>query len=174
MRSSLTKILHRLRGDSRGSTAVEFALVALPFFLMIAGMVETGYVAFKAAVMEGATREAARQVRTGVVQGAGDAGARFQQEFCPNLIGLFPSQDFYFDVRNFADFAAITLPAPVFDAAGIPTNVQFSPGGANTVVTVRVIHVHAFITPLIGSLMGGGDGTLPLISTTVMRTEPFE
>jgi len=174
MRFFVPKILKRLFASRRGSAATEFALVALPFFMMVAGMVETGYVAFTAAVMEGATREAARQVRTGVVQNAADAATRFENEFCPNLMGLFACDDFYFDVRTFADFAAITLPEPVFDAAGTPTNTQFNPGGANSVTTVRVIHVHRFMTPLIGQLMGGSSQTLPLISTTVLRTEPYE
>lgn len=174
MRFRSSKILKALRPDRRGSAAVEFALVALPFFIMIAGMLETGYLAFTSAVMEGATREAARQVRTGVVQNAADAATRFQQEFCPNLMGLFACGDFYFDVRTFSDFAAITLPDPVYDAAGVPTNLQFNPGGANAITTVRVIHVHNLITPLIGPLMGGSSQSVPLISTTVMRTEPYE
>lgn len=174
MRFTVSEILNHLRVDRRGATATEFAIVALPFFMMVAGMVETGYVAFTAAVMEGATREAARQVRTGVVQGAADAATRFEDEFCPNLMGLFACKDFYFDVRTFPDFAGIVLPQPTYDAAGVPTNLQFNPGGANTVTTVRVIHVHTFMTPLIGSLMGGSSQTLPLISTTVLRTEPFE
>ena len=153
---------------------MEFALVALPFFTMLTGMVEVGYVAFKSAVMEGAAREAARQVRTGVVQTAADAATRFEEEFCPNLMGLFACADFYFDVRSFADFSSISLPTPTFDADGVPSNTQFSPGGANSVVTVRVIHVHTFMTPLIGTVMGGSSGTMPLVSTEVFLTEPYE
>ncbi|MBX9633588.1 MAG: pilus assembly protein, partial [Magnetospirillum sp.] len=135
---------------------------------------ETGYVAFKSAVMEGATREAARQVRTGIVQTAADAATRFRSEFCPNLVGLFPCTEFYFDVRTFADFNAIALPAVTYDVSGVPTNIVFAPGGANSVISVRVIHVHHVITPLLGQLMGGASATLPLLSTAVMRTEPYE
>lgn len=149
-------------------------MVLMPFLLLLLGMLETGYVAFKSAVMEGATREAARQVRTGVVQTSADAATRFRTEFCPNLAGLFPCTDFYFDVRTFADFNAITLPAITYDASGVPTNTTFAAGGANSVISVRVIHVHHFMTPLLGELMGGASATLPLFSTAVMRTEPYE
>jgi Flp pilus assembly protein TadG len=174
MRNRLHSVLPFGLGDRRGSTTVEFALVIMPFLLLLLGMLETGVVAFKSAVMEGATREAARQVRTGVVQTAADAATRFRTEFCPALAGLFPCAEFYFDVRTFADFNAIVLPAITYDAAGVPTNAVFAPGGANSVISVRVIHVHHFMTPLLDNLMGGAAGTVPLLSTAVMRTEPFE
>lgn len=174
MFSRIRKRLIGLGRDRKGAVAVEFALVVLPFFIMLTAMVEISYVSFKAAVMEGAAREAARQVRTGVVQNAADAATRFESEFCPNLLGLFACADFYYDVRNFADFSAIVLPDPVYGADGVPQGLQFSPGASNAIVTVRVIHVHSFLTPLVGSLMGGASSSLPLIATVVFRTEPYE
>jgi Flp pilus assembly protein TadG len=165
--------LFRILGDSRGTAALEFAVIALPLFIMIAGMIETGVLAFTSAVTEAATREAARQVRTGNVQTAADASARFRTEFCDNLPATFSCGNFYFDVRTFTEFASIALPPVSFNADGVPQGLQFAPGGANTVVTVRVIHPYRFLTPLIGELMGGSAATVPLISTAVMRTEPF-
>ena len=167
-------LLQALLSDRRGAAAMEFAIVALPLFLMLAGTIETGVLAFTSAVMEAATREAARQVRTGVVQSASDAAQRFRAEFCPQLPPTFACDSFYFDVRTFSEFAGITLPPVTLDAAGVPQGLQFSPGGANAVVTVRVIHPYRFMTPLIGQAMTGGQGAVPVISTAVMRTEPFQ
>lgn len=160
--------------DRRGTAATEFAVIALPLFLMLTGMIETGIMAFTSAVQEAATREAARQVRTGNVQNSADAATRFRSEFCGQLPPSLPCGGFYFDVRTFPEFASITLPPVAFDAAGAPVGLQFSPGGANSVVTVRVIHPYRFLTPLVGEAMSGGRGTVPLISTAVMRTEPFQ
>lgn len=165
--------LLRMLRDRRGAAAIEFAVIALPLFTIIAGMIETGLLAFTSAVTEAATREAARQVRTGNVQTAADAAARFRAEFCRGLPATFTCADFYFDVRTFPEFAAIALPPVVYDAAGVPQGLAFAPGGANAVVTVRVIHPYRYITPLIGRAMGGGAAAVPLISTAVMRTEPF-
>ena len=165
--------LDRILKDARGTAALEFAVIAMPLFIMIAGMIETGVLAFTSAVTEAATREAARQVRTGNVQTAADALARFRTEFCQNLPSTFSCGSFYFDVRTFSEFASISLPPVTFDANGVPQGLQFSPGEANTVVSVRVIHTYHFMTPLIGELMGGASSTVPLISTAVMRTEPF-
>ncbi|CAA7625901.1 TadE/TadG family type IV pilus assembly protein [Magnetospirillum sp. UT-4] len=164
----------RLSGDRRGAAAVEFAVIALPLFMMLFGMIETGIMAFTSAVLEAATREAARQVRTGVVQNAGDAVARFRAEFCPHLPATLACDRFHFDVRTFPDFAAITLPPVTLDAAGVPQGLQFAPGAANEVVTVRVIHPYRFVTPWVGEVISGGGDVVPLISTAVMRTEPFQ
>jgi Flp pilus assembly protein TadG len=49
--------------------AVEYALLALPFFTILLAIIETGYIFFVAILIEGATAEAARQIRTGAVQG---------------------------------------------------------------------------------------------------------
>lgn len=163
----------RILKDGKGAAALEFAVIALPLFIMIAGMIETGVLAFTSAVTEAATREAARQVRTGNVQNATDAMARFRTEFCQGLPATFNCGSFYFDVRTFPEFASISLPPVSFDANGVPQGLQFVPGGANAVVAVRVIHAYRFLTPLIGELMGGASSTVPLISTAVMRTEPF-
>jgi Flp pilus assembly protein TadG len=163
----------RILRDCRGTAAIEFAVIAMPLFIMILGMIETGLLAFTSAVTEAATREAARQVRTGNVQNASDAFASFRAEFCKNLPASFACGTFYFDVRTFPEFANVSLPAVSLDANGVPQGLQFAPGGANAVVSVRVIHPYHFITPLIGHLMGGASSTVPLISTAVMRTEPF-
>lgn len=163
----------RLLKDRRGAAAIEFAVIALPLFMMIAGMIETGILAFTSAVTEAATREAARQVRTGNVQTAADATARFRSEFCRGLPATFACESFYFDVRTFPEFASIVLPPVAYDANGVPQGLVFAPGGANAVVAVRVIHPYRFLTPLIGRVMGGASSTVPLISTAVMRTEPF-
>lgn len=163
----------RVLKDRRGAAAIEFAVIALPLFLMVAGTIETGVLAFTSAVTEAATREAARQVRTGNVQNAADALARFRTEFCQGLPATFDCAGFYFDVRTFSEFAAVSLPPLTYDADGVPQGLQFAPGGANSVVAVRVIHPYRYLTPLVGQVMGGGAATVPLISTAVMRTEPF-
>lgn len=166
-------LVFRILKDCKGTAAIEFAVIAMPLFIMIVGMIETGLLAFTSAVTEAATREAARQVRTGNVQTAADASAAFRTEFCNNLPAGFACGTFYFDVRTFPEFASISLPPVSLDASGVPQGLQFAPGGANAVVSVRVIHPYHFLTPLLGELMGGASATVPLISTAVMRTEPF-
>jgi Flp pilus assembly protein TadG len=153
---------------------LEYSILLLPALMILFGIFEMGMVIFASSVVEGATRDAARRLRTGQAQISLDPSGTFRQAFCASLFGLYDCNSFTFDVRSFADFTTITLPAPQFDAQGNVSNAQFTPGGAGTVTTVRVIYRHVFATPLIGSLMGAGtSNSLPVIATAVFKTEPY-
>ncbi|TAN61922.1 MAG: pilus assembly protein [Magnetospirillum sp.] len=143
--------------------------------MILFGTIEIGMMIFESSIVEGATREAARKVRTGAVQISADPNGTFQQTFCNNLFGIFDCSTFSFDVRTFSDFPAINLPAVQFDQNGNASNVVFQPGGAGTVTTVRVIHQHVFATPLVGTMMGAGaSNSIPVTATAVFKTEPYQ
>lgn len=58
----------RFRRDENGATAVEFALVSVPFIGLLFAIFETALVFFANQGLEAATAEAARQLMTGQVQ----------------------------------------------------------------------------------------------------------
>jgi Flp pilus assembly protein TadG len=175
MLTAIVTMFRRLGRDAKGATTLEFALVAIPTFMLLFGTLEFGILIFESSVVEGATRAAARKVRTGEAQISADANGTFKTAFCANLFNAFDCSTFRYDVRNFADFPNIVLPPITFDANGMANNVVFQPGGAGTVTTVRVIHQHVFATPLIGSLMGAGtSNSIPVTSTAVFKTEPYQ
>ena len=158
--------LGRLARARRGAVAVEYAMLALPFFTILFAILETGYIFFAAILIEGATAEAARQIRTGAVQEAGAPLAQFQAILCNNLFGVVPCGDLVIDVRNFTRFADAN-PPPI---AG-PT---FAPGAAGDVVVVRVAYQWSFITPFIDTALSNVDGgTRSIVSSAAFRNEPF-
>ena len=55
--------------DSSGATAVEFAIVSVPFLGLLFAIFETALVFFTAQSVEAATSEAARRIMTGQAQG---------------------------------------------------------------------------------------------------------
>lgn len=57
-----------LRCDRSGATAIEFAVLALPFMLSMLAVLEYGYVYLVQVSLEDATAVAARQIRTGQAQ----------------------------------------------------------------------------------------------------------
>ncbi|BAE52554.1 TadE/TadG family type IV pilus assembly protein [Paramagnetospirillum magneticum] len=171
---ALLHMLGILKRDRRGSVTLEYSILLLPALMILFGTFEMGMVIFENSVVEGATRDAARRLRTGQAQTSANPASTFQQTFCASLFSLYKCSSFTFDVRSFSDFTTIALPAPQFDAQGNVTNAQFTPGGAGTITTVRVIYRHVFSTPLIGSLMGAGTGnTLGITATAVFKTEPY-
>src|SRR5580700_944896 len=78
------------RGDRRGSTTLEFAIVAFPFTIFLVFLLEIGYDFFAQVALNYGVQTAARQIQIGAAQGANTA-AIFQTNYlCPALSGLLP------------------------------------------------------------------------------------
>jgi Flp pilus assembly protein TadG len=54
--------------DRRGSVAIEFSLIAIPFFMLLFGVLEVGIIFFGSSMLEKATADAGRLIRTGQAQ----------------------------------------------------------------------------------------------------------
>lgn len=171
IRRFLESRARRLCSDNRGSAAVETALLMIPFLTVLFAMLETGYMYVVAVMIEGATSEAARQIRTGVVQQAGSPIGAFRQILCDNMYGVVPCDRLMVDVRNFAQFGGANPPA----MSGNPAGNAFSPGEAGDIIVVRVAYEVRFITPFLADILaaGGGDGSRLLVSSSAFRNEPF-
>jgi len=79
------RMLRKLLRDDRGLAAVEFAFVGPPFLLMLLSIIELGLVLTTQAAMDGATRAAARLIRTGQVNAAGNTLSTFQNLLCSDM-----------------------------------------------------------------------------------------
>jgi Flp pilus assembly protein TadG len=162
---------NRLRRSGRGSLSVEFALLAAPFMVLLFGIIESALMLFNAVIIEGAAQEAARQVRTGVVQNSGDPETAFKTLLCDNLYGIVSCNSLTYLVETFPSFQASGLTS-MFDANGNPINPTYADTEPGDIVIVRVATTWAFMTPLIGYAYG--TDSLKLISTVVFRNEPFD
>ncbi|RYE39513.1 MAG: pilus assembly protein, partial [Hyphomicrobiales bacterium] len=54
--------------DDRGVTIIEFGILALPFFTIIAAILETSLVFFAGQILDSAVQDAGRLIRTGQMQ----------------------------------------------------------------------------------------------------------
>jgi len=164
--------LQALRRRREGVAAIEFSLIAIPFFVLLFAILETGYVFLLSILLEGATADGARQIRTGFVKAA--TPEVFENLVCTSMYGMIDCGKFIYDVRNFADFKTFTET----EAAGVPDDPKtapFFPGNAGDVVVVRVMYKWTFITPFLENLLGAGkDGTRHLVSSVALVNEPFD
>ncbi len=158
--------------DSRGSAAVEFALVAPPFILLMVGTLEISIMFFTGSVIEGATKEVARQIRTGQIQESADPLAAFQSEVCDALINVIECTDVVFNVKTFSSFSVVSMPIEM-DEDGNIINTTFTPGGSGAVTVVRTVYRWDFVTPMIGHVIPAGLGGHTLVSTVAFQNEPY-
>jgi Flp pilus assembly protein TadG len=170
-RSGLT----RLRRDERGATAVEFGLVALPFFALMFAILETALLFFAGQTLETAVSNTARLIRTGQAQQQNYDLARFKSDVCSQIMALFTcSSGLKLDVRKYSSFDAIDLGVPVDGDGNLNVHETYDAGHGSDIVVVRAYYEWPTFVRLLGNdLADMPDGSHLLVATAAFRNEPF-
>lgn len=159
-----------------GSAAVEFALIAAPFFFLLMAILEVALFFFASAIVENATAEAARDIRTGRLQNAGQTQVDFTAAVCERVSVVADCDRLRVDVRTFDDFGATDFSDPIDEDGELDeSGFGFDPGSPGDVVVVRVFYDWQLFAPGAVSGMSNLSSNRRLISAaTAFRTEPFE
>ncbi|KQT49431.1 hypothetical protein ASG47_03615 [Devosia sp. Leaf420] len=165
-------------GDTRGATAVEFALLAPIFFTLLGAILETSVNYLAAQVLESGVQDTSRLIRTGEAQRRNWTVADYKKDVCGRLFGLFGDcSDMYVSVRQIDTFQSADYEVPL--DRDCKSNCKWSksdewqPGVASGVVMIQVYYRYPSIlqTPLADNRLG--DGRLLMGAATVFRNEPF-
>ncbi len=159
-----------------GTTAIEFSFIAVPFIMMAVGILEVSLMFAGGNLLEGAVADAARLVKTGQIQQNGGDESTFRAALCESAPVLINCNDVEIEVipvgsGSFFDVAAL---GAQFETDGSFQSRGFNAGGVNDVMLIRAVYEYPIITPLIGQIMTGGEGTMRMMSTIVFQTEPYE
>ena len=165
--------LRRFRRDHNGQVAIQFAMIAMPFFMMMFAIIETALIFFANQALETATQDTARLIMTGQVQLGGMNAATFKSNLCTRLSGLMDcTGGVDVDVKSFTSFSGVTMSNPI-SGGNYVNPTTFSPGGAGDIVVVRTFY--QWPTFVIG--FGYDAGNLNnhkrlLVATAAFRNEP--
>lgn len=175
----MRKLFRRFRRSRRGSTAVEFALVAPVFFALLFAIIETALVFLAGQVLETVTQDSARMVMTGQAQTAGYDQAHFKsQVVCPagSLANvLFDCVNgIYVDVQSYPAFASVAINSQIDATNTFINNMQYSPGGPGDIVVVRLFYQWPLFVTGLGYNIANLSGSKRLLSATAaFRNEPY-
>jgi Flp pilus assembly protein TadG len=179
----MRKLLRRLMRNERGAVAVEMAIIGPPFLLTLLSIVELGLILTTQALLDGATRDAARLIRTGQVSSAGNTIGTFQTLICNDMSMLLTiatcTNNVLIDVVSSptaTNFAGLTFAACASNAgSGGPNPCPFSAGNPGDIVAVQVSYQRPFIIPWVGNLLSvASDSQHVLLQSNVaFRNEPF-
>lgn len=162
--------------DNRGIAAVEFAMIAIPFFFLIFSLLEVCVIFIMSSVLEHGVNEAARSIRTGQFQQNGFGQVAFKQAVCAELFDLLSCDSkLRFDVKTFSSFGGTSAPN-VIDSSGDldDSGFGFAPGASNEIVVVRAFYEWDLITPVLSAPLANMSGSRRLLQATVaFRNEPF-
>lgn len=175
-----------------GAAAIEFALLAIPYFMIIFAILET-FVAFMAEqVVSNAVDTLSRQIRTGQITAANTTEQQFRQAFCNEisvLIACSASElktpaNLYLDVKSYSTFA--DMPTTIPRATSDPysdlntTGFTFAPGGAKTDNMVRAYYRWQVIVDLLRPYLTNirpSDGSMPstylIVATSAFQNENY-
>ena len=176
IKQRMARFAGRFYRSCKGAMAVEFALVAAPFFFLLFAIIEVTMVFFTSTALENATMDTARKIRTGELQTTGATGADFINQVCADMSGLVTCNgNVSADVRTFADFGDISTNKPIDQDGKLDSgSFQFDPGNAGDIVLVRVFFTWQLNTPVIGTLFANMAGNKRLIvASAAFRNEPY-
>lgn len=168
----------RLLRAREGSTAVEFAFVALPFFMLLFAILEIGLILVLDAVVETAVTDTGRLVRTGQAQMQAVSKEEMLKKFCAQMsvfAGDCPSRAFM-DVRVVNSFSnPLDDTDPMFTGAFEAGKTLFKPGKPGDRIMVRVWYEHPVVTPFLAqALATSGDDKVLLTTTMAFQNEPYQ
>lgn len=169
--------LARFGSNTSGATAVEFGLVAIPFFALLFAIIQTALVMFGSQALQAMTSTGARKIMTGEMKSStfGD----FKNAMCPTLpadrkgmAALFDCTKMLVQVQSFENFGSTeagVINDKCFTLNPAPTSGDcFVPGGREKFVIVRVAYDWPFAVDL-ESL----SHSTRITAVAAFRNEPF-
>lgn len=180
MQRTMQRALGRFAKARGGSTAIEFGLVAVPFFMLMIGVAEVGMVGFTQTNLDFALAARAREIRTGEAQQGGVTYDEIQTSVCADMRRLMVidcENNLFLDIDSFDSFvdAAANFNNPIINGEFQPGGFGYSPGAASEIVVVRAYYRWSVLTPLFENVFSNaGNGDRILVSTAMFRNEPFQ
>jgi Flp pilus assembly protein TadG len=184
-RAPALSLCRRWHRDESGASAVEFGMVAMPFVMLLFGIISVCLYFFTNFTLENAVWQTARALRTGQVQqakGAYSAAATNEDKKNAFKLALCALAPTFIDctkvvviVQSNASFGGIVEPQCATNGVMVDqTAATFDTGNASSVVLVTVCYPWDYGGKLpfikIGNLQ---NGAVLLQASVAFRTEPY-
>lgn len=184
-RRPMKGLFGRLLARRDGATAIEFAILAIPFFVIIFASLETFTAFMGEQLLVNATETMARKIRTGEITSS-TTTEQFRTAFCEEIKILMPCSTgeittpskLFIDVRNFSSYAGIPKTVPLVDTDLDTASFAFKPGGRKSINIVRAYYRWSVITDLVRPMISNikskdGSQNYLMIATAVVQNEDY-
>lgn len=158
--------------DKSGAAAIEFGILALPFFLIVFAIIETSLVFMAETSMDNAVHRVGRSVRVGDF--APSSEGELRQHICSETVGLFACEKFKVSLIAYGSYADIPTAPPLTD--GKFDNAAFGIDSLEPelVMVLQATYDWPLYTDMMRKLLSNtSDGTHLIIGQSIFKTEPF-
>jgi Flp pilus assembly protein TadG len=174
---SFARDISRFAGARRGTSAVEFALIAAPFLATLIAILEVTIFLFAQQVLQNAATEAGRLFMTGQAQNGGTTQSQFQSQICPSISVLFSCGSLMVNVQSYTSFSGVNAAEPTltFNSQGQVSNTwSYTPGTPGQVMVVQLIYQWPIVSGPLGYVLSNlGNGHTEMMGVSAFRVEPY-
>jgi Flp pilus assembly protein TadG len=153
-------------------------MVAPVLFLFLFGIIETGVIFFGSAMLQNATDDTARRIRTGILAGTLKP-EDLVNNICGEVEGIISNSDctnnLKVDLRTYNSFGGSSYPDVTKSDGTVDTaKLQVGTAGDCQVVLFRSFYPWKIMTPMMSTLLANTSvGIYLLSSSAAFRTEPY-
>ena len=169
-------LLRDFARDERGVTAIEFGILALPFFTIILAIIQTAIMFLATQVLDSALEDAARRVRTG--QASAYTITDFRNYMCGYTFNLIDCSQIQIRSKDIGAFGSVIKTAP--QTCGTSTCTWdstfqvFEPGVGRSIMQVSAYYRYPLLVVLpYFNLKNQPDNYRLIGAIRVFRNEPF-
>lgn len=174
--------------DCRGTAAVEFALIAPVFFMLLLGVFDMGYNMYTASLLHGEIQKAARD---STIEGAASSTSGLDNEVTKAVRNLVPGSTINFARKSYADYTDVSRPEDFIDgdSDGVCNNGETFEdangngtwdadrgstglGGARDAVLYEVTVSYPRLFPIWKLI--DQDRNFSMTARTVLRNQPYD
>lgn len=173
----------RLFVSKDGTAAIEFAIIAPVFLMLMFSMFEVGWFFYVNSVVDASVGDAARLIETGQIQKSTGTDAQKKAAMFNQVCRIVQhfgdcNERLTVDVRTFPSFSALaaaTDDAVCADASDSEKDaIPFDPGSERAIVRVRICMIYTTLNPAIGvNVSEAGSSNRRLVSQSIFRSEPY-
>ncbi|MCQ8784221.1 TadE/TadG family type IV pilus assembly protein [Mangrovibrevibacter kandeliae] len=155
--------------------AVEFAILAFPFFLIIFAILETSLVFLGELTLNRSVDRMARMVRTGEVALSKLDATAFRSKLCDDVGFLMDCSKLQIDLKTYASYADFPQAHPLQSGVLNTADFGYTAGAPSTIMALRVYYEWPVYTDMMHRFLSDlKDGNHLIASVAGFETEPFE
>lgn len=166
--------------DSKGAVAVEFALIAPVFLMLVLSVLELGWTMTRIALIDNAVAQAAKFVYIGAASSGSPTQTALEAFICDEAMVISNCyNNITVELTTINDFhspPAWNAPCVDSDDVSLAPVVGYSPGAGGSIMFMRVCVTMDLFTPGLGmglALQRTNGGRTQIISSLAFMNEPF-
>ena len=156
------------RRDDTGVVAIEFALLALPFFMILLAILEVVLILATSMQLEHAVDRVSRRIMTGETK---TEQAAIRSDLCSEIVFKISCDTIRIDYREIASVTKFSLPSPVKGGVLDATAFGFTTSATPSFASLRVGYEWpSIIGPFTAYLANSANKSI-FVSTALLRFE---